>query len=42
MDFWNGIIDFLAGLERQHFAHHPLNSYFAVANDLRELTELLK
>ena len=40
--FWNGIIDFLAGLERQHFAHHPLNSYFAVANDLRELTELLK
>lgn len=24
------------------FAHHPLNSYFAVANDLRELTELLK
>ncbi len=29
-------------IERQHFAHHPLNSYFAVANDLRELTELLK
>lgn len=40
--FWNGIIDFLAGLEAQHFAHHPLNNYFAVANDLKELTELLK
>lgn len=40
--FWNGIINFLAGLEAQHFAHHPLNNYFAVANDLNELTELLK
>lgn len=40
--FWNGIIDFLAGLEAQHFAHHSLNNYFAVANDLNKLTELLK
>lgn len=40
--FWNQIIDFLAGLEAQHFAHHPLNNYFAVANHLEELTELLK
>ncbi len=40
--FWNGIIDFLDGLERQHFAHHPLNRHFAVANDLEELIELLK
>lgn len=40
--FWNGVIDFLAGLEVQHFAHHPLNNYFAVANNLEELTELLK
>lgn len=40
--FWKGIIDFLARLEAQHFAHHPLTNYFAVANDLDELTELLK
>lgn len=40
--FWNGVIDFLAGLEAQHFAHHPLNNYFAVADNLEELTELLK
>ena len=40
--FWNKITDFLAALEEQHFAHHPLNDYFAVANDLDELTELLK
>lgn len=40
--FWNGIIDFLVGLEAQQFAHHPLEGYFAVANDLGELTELLK
>lgn len=39
--FWNGIIEFLKGLEAQHFAHHPLRNYFAVANDERELTELL-
>lgn len=40
--FWNGVIDFLAGLETQRFAHHPLNRYFAVANDWEELTELIK
>lgn len=40
--FWNDIVDFLSGLEEQHFAHHPLNNYFAVANNLRELTKLLK
>ena len=40
--FWNGILDFLNGLEEKRFAHHPLNSYFAVANNLRELIELLK
>lgn len=40
--FWNGVIVFLAGLEAQHFAHHPLNNYFAVADNLEELTELLK
>lgn len=40
--FWNGVIDFLAGLEAQHFAHHPLNNYFAVADNLEELIELLK
>lgn len=30
--FWNGIIQFLDGLEKQHFAHRPLNNYFSVAN----------
>lgn len=40
--FWNGILDFLNGLEEKRFAYHPLNSYFAVANNLRELIELLK
>lgn len=40
--FWNGILDFLSGLEAQHFAHHPLRNYFDVANSLNELTELLK
>ncbi|MCE2616876.1 MAG: TIGR00730 family Rossman fold protein [Phocaeicola sp.] len=40
--FWQGIIDFLSGLEKQHFAHHPLNNYFVVANNINELTELLK
>ena len=40
--FWNGIVEFLKGLETQHFAHHPLNSYYAVADNREELTELLK
>lgn len=40
--FWNGVIDFLSGLEQQHFAHHPLNRFYAVAGNLEELTELLK
>ncbi|WP_455674482.1 LOG family protein [Phocaeicola sp.] len=40
--FWDGILHFLSGLEAQHFAHHPLCNYFAVANDFNELTELLK
>lgn len=39
--FWNGIIEFLKGLEARHFAHRPLRNYFGVANDERELTELL-
>lgn len=40
--FWNGILDFLSGLATQHFAHHPLDSHYAVAHNLEELTELLK
>ena len=40
--FWSGIVEFLKGLETQHFAHHPLNSYYAVADNREELTELLK
>lgn len=39
--FWNGILDFLSGLETQHFAHRPLKNYFAVANTFDELTQLL-
>lgn len=40
--FWQGMIDFLAGLEVQRFAHRPLKNYFTVANSPDELTELLK
>ena len=40
--FWQDMINFLKQLESQHFAHHPLNNYYAVANNLEELTELLK
>ena len=40
--FWQDMIKFLKQLESQHFAHHPLNNYYAVANNLEELTELLK
>mgnify|MGYP002747785719 CR=1 FL=1 len=29
--FWNGIIDFLGGLETQHFAHRPLKNYLLYA-----------
>jgi hypothetical protein len=35
-------VEFLKGLETQHFAHHPLSSYYAVADNREELTELLK
>lgn len=40
--FWNEVIHFLSGLEQQHFAHHPLSNYYAVASNLEELTERLK
>ncbi len=40
--FWNGIIDFLEGLEKQRFAHSPLACYFKVANDFEELVKLLE
>jgi uncharacterized protein (TIGR00730 family) len=40
--FWQDMINFLKQLEIQHFAHHPLDNYYAVANNLEELTELLK
>lgn len=39
--FWNGIIDFLAGLEKQRFAHSPLEYYFKVANSFEELVKIL-
>ena len=40
--FWNGILEFLAGLETQHFAHRPLKNYFTVANTFDELKQLLE
>lgn len=39
--FWDGILQFLKGLEEQHFAHKPLNNYYQVANSFEELTALL-
>ena len=39
--FWNGIIEFLKGLEKSHFAHSPLDSYFKVANNFEELVNSL-
>lgn len=40
--FWNGIISFLQGLEKQNFAHSPLQNYYKVADSFDELVELLK
>lgn len=40
--FWDGILQFLKGLEAQHFAHRPLLNYYSVANNLDELTALLE
>lgn len=39
--FWDGILQFLNGLEAQHFAHRPPESLYRVANTLEELTALL-
>ena len=39
--FWNGIIEFLRGLEEQRFAHNPLDNYFKVANSFDELVNIL-
>ena len=39
--FWNGIIEFLGGLEQQHFAHGALEDYFTVANTYEELVQIL-
>lgn len=40
--FWNGVIAFLDGLERQRFAHSPLKNYYKVANSFEELVEMIK
>ena len=40
--FWNGLLDFLSGLEAANFAHRPLNNFYQVANTFEELTALLK
>ena len=42
LGFWDGVIAFLDGLERQHFAHSPLKNFFKVANSFEELVELIK
>lgn len=39
--FWNGLLDFLKGLESQHFAHRPLSNFFQTANSFEELTGML-
>ena len=39
--FWDGVINFLNGLEQQHFAHGPLGYYFKVANTFDELVKIL-
>lgn len=40
--FWNGVIDFLKGLEKQNFTRFPLDRYYRVANNIDELAEILK
>lgn len=40
--FWNPVIVFIDGLKTQHFAHRPLDHCFAVADNLEELTKLIK
>lgn len=39
--FWNGLLEFLKGLETQHFAHRPLRHFFQVADSLEELVSLI-
>ena len=39
--FWDGIIQFLNGLEEQNFAHGRLDVYFKVANSFEELVKIL-
>ena len=39
--FWNGLLDFLKGLEAQHFAHRPLRHFFQVADSFEELVGML-
>ena len=40
--FWNGVIAFLDGLEKQNFAHSPLKNFYKVANSFEELVKLLQ
>ena len=40
--FWTPILDFLKNLKTTRFAHRPLENYYAVADTLDELIELLK
>lgn len=40
--FWDGVIAFLDGLEKQNFAHSPLKNFYKVANSFEELVKLLQ
>lgn len=40
--FWDGILQFLDSLEAQRFAHCPPETLYRVANNLDELTALIK
>ena len=39
--FWDGMLHFLDGLEKQNFIHRPLHHYMKVANTFEELIQLL-
>ena len=40
--FWDGLIDFLNGLETKGFTRGLLSSYYAKVNNIEELIEILK
>lgn len=40
--FYDDLLAILDAMSEKHFSRHPLNHYFDVANNLEELTNLLK